>query len=243
MVKNRRWSRTYWKQQMKRSEINAIIGDAEAFCRARQFYLPRWAHWTPGEWRSCSDDLSQIVNHRLGWDITDFGLGDFKKRGLTLFTIRNGDPQGLDKSKIYAEKLLIADPGQETPLHFHWQKTEDIINRGGGRLVVQLYNATSDGELDTTAVDVCLDGMRRLVPAGGKRVLQPGDSITLVPGVYHAFWAEGERVLIGEVSSVNDDAADNRFFEPVGRFPAIEEDAPPRRLLVNDYEDFLELRG
>ena len=77
------------------------------------------------------------------------------------------------------------------------------------------------------------------VEAGGKRVLRPGDSITLVPELYHAFWAEKGRVLVGEVSSVNDDAADNRFYEPVGRFPAIEEDVPPMRLLVNDYERFL----
>lgn len=224
---------------MKRSQINEIIDGAEAFCRAHNFNLPRWAHWTPTDWRSCSDDLSEIVRHRLGWDITDFGQGDFANFGLTLFTIRNGDPQGRDKSKVYAEKLLIVDPGQVTPLHFHWKKTEDIINRSGGDLVVQLYNSTESGDLDTTDVQVRLDGIEHHVEAGGQRILRPGDSITLVPGLYHAFWAEGERVLVGEVSSVNDDAADNRFYQPVGRFPQIEEDVPPTRLLVNDYERFL----
>jgi hypothetical protein len=224
---------------MKRSEINEIIQDAEAFCRAFNFHLPRWAHWTLEDWRACSEDLSQIVDHRLGWDITDFGLGEFGSLGLILFTIRNGDPQGRDLSKIYAEKLLIVDPDQVTPLHYHWKKTEDIINRGGGDLVVQLYNSTGSGGLDTTDVEVRLDGLLHLVEAGGVRVLKPGDSITLLPGLYHAFWAEGERVLVGEVSSVNDDAADNRFYEAVGRFPAIEEDVPPTRLLLNDYEQFL----
>jgi D-lyxose ketol-isomerase len=225
-------------KRMKRSEINEIITGAEAFCLAHNFYLPRWSHWTVQEWQACPDDLSEIVNHRLGWDITDFGQGRFGSLGLILFTIRNGDPQGQDPSKIYAEKVLVVDPGQVTPLHYHWKKTEDIINRSGGDLVVQLYNATPDGGLDDSEVEVKLDGILHRVEAGGKRVLRPGDSITLLPGLYHAFWAEKERVLVGEVSSVNDDAADNRFYEPVGRFPAIEEDVPPTRLLVNDYEQW-----
>jgi len=37
---------------------------------------------------------------------------------------------------------------------------------------------------------------------------------------------------------VNDDARDNRFHEPAGRFPEIEEDASPFRLLVTDYQDY-----
>ena len=224
---------------MKRSEINEIIAGAEAFCRTHKFFLPRWGHWTLEDWRGSHDDLSEIIHNGLGWDITDFGLGKFDSLGLILFTIRNGDPQGQDLSKIYAEKLLIVDPDQVTPLHFHWKKTEDIINRGGGDLVVQLYNSMADGGLDTTDVEVRLDGIMHRVEPGGVRVLRPGDSITLLPYLYHAFWAENERVLVGEVSSVNDDKADNRFYEPVGRFPTVEEDVPPTRLLVNDYGQFL----
>lgn len=224
---------------MKRSEINEIIAGAEEFCRTHKFFLPRWGHWPLEDWRGCSEDLSEIIHNGLGWDITDFGLGKFDSLGLILFTIRNGDPQGKDLSKIYAEKLLIVDPDQVTPLHFHCKKTEDIINRGGGDLVVQLYNSTADGGLDTTDVEVRLDGIMHRVEAGGVRVLRPGDSITLLPYLYHAFWAENERVLVGEVSSVNDDKADNRFHKPIGRFPTVEEDVPPARLLVNDYEQFL----
>ncbi|MFL7837862.1 MAG: D-lyxose/D-mannose family sugar isomerase [Candidatus Promineifilaceae bacterium] len=224
---------------MKRSEINEIISEAEAFCREHNFNLPRWAHWTLQDWQNCDDDVSEIVHNTLGWDITDFGQGKFESLGLVLFTIRNGDPKGEDKTKIYAEKLLIVDPDQVTPLHYHWKKTEDIINRSGGDLVVKLYNSTPDGGLDDTEVEVKLDGILHHVEAGGLRVLKPGDSITLVPGLYHAFWGERERVLVGEVSSVNDDAADNRFYQPVGRFPDIEEDVLPTRLLVNDYQKFL----
>jgi hypothetical protein len=53
--------------------------------------------------------------------------------------------------------------------------------------------------------------------------------------VYHAFWGEGADVLIGEVSTVNDDHTDNYFLNPIGRFPEIEEDEARHRLLVGDY--------
>ena len=74
-------------------------------------------------------------------------------------------------------------------------------------------------------------------------MLEPGESITLVPRCYHTFWGEGGRVLVGEVSLVNDDYADNRFFEPVGRFPDVEEDEPPLYLLVNDYRRYYHPSG
>jgi D-lyxose ketol-isomerase len=226
---------------MKRSQLNEIILDAAAFARSHDFYLPQFAHWALEDWRNQSADLGQFVARRLGWDITDFGLGDFAACGLIMFTIRNGDPARRAGTQVYAEKLLVVDVDQITPLHFHWAKMEDIINRGGGSLVVQLYNSTPEGGLDTTDVEVYLDGVTRRVKAGGSVVLYPGDSITLTTGLYHAFWGEGRRVLVGEVSSVNDDAADNRFHDKVGRFPQIEEDVLPARLLVNDYERFLDV--
>jgi D-lyxose ketol-isomerase len=37
---------------------------------------------------------------------------------------------------------------------------------------------------------------------------------------------------------VNDDRTDNRFHTPVGRFPQIEEDAPPLHLLTVDYPNY-----
>ncbi len=202
--------------------------------------MPPFAYWTPGEWQAIGRDGRQIVERALGWDITDFGRGQFDRFGLVLFTIRNGVPDDLTngKGELYCEKILIGQVDQITPLHFHWTKTEDIINRGGGKLVVQLYNATEDGELQDSDVTVMTDGVRRMVQAGGEVVLSPGESITLAPYCYHAFWAVEEPVLIGEVSLVNDDANDNRFYEPVGRFPEIEEDEPPLYLLVSDYDAY-----
>src|SRR5690606_40618622 len=63
-----------------------------------------------------------------------------------------------------------------------------------------------------------------LLEPGGILRLGPGESVTLLPGVWHAFWAEEKDVLIGEVSTVNDDLTDNVFAEPVSRFSKVEED-------------------
>ena len=79
------------------------------------------------------------------------------------------------------------------------------------------------------------DGMARTVQAGGRLALTSGKSMTLMPGVYHAFWSEGDDVQIGEVSTVNDDNTDNYFLEQLGRIPTIEEDQAKHRLLVKDY--------
>ncbi len=225
---------------MKRSEVNRVMRDAIAFAREHNFHLPPFAFWTAQEWTTKGEEAREIVERMLGWDITDFGSGDYRKVGLFIFTIRNGTMDELrkGKGKVYAEKLLISDVNQVTPMHFHWSKTEDIINRGGGKLVIQLYNSSPEEGLDTGDVHVSIDGVRRTVKAGGKVTLEPGESISITSGLYHQFWGEGGRVLVGEVSSVNDDNVDNRFYEPVGRFPDIEEDEPPLYPLVKDYPKF-----
>ena len=76
-----------------------------------------------------------------------------------------------------------------------------------------------------------------MVPAGTVVTLHPGESITIYPYLYHDFHVEPHSgpVLLGEVSMCNDDQEDNRFYQPVGRFPKIEEDEPPYRLLCNEY--------
>lgn len=226
---------------MKRSEINAIMRDAEAFIRQCGFILPPFAYWTPHDWTTKGPEVSEIVENNLGWDITDWGMNDYAHYGLFLFTVRNGHPNNLrsGKGKLYAEKLLVVDPGQVTPLHYHWFKVEDFINRGGGKLIMELYNATPDGQLADTPVTVSIDGVKRTVKPGELIELSPGESITLPVEVYHKFWGGEKRLLIGEISNVNDDNNDNRFYEPVGRFPAIEaEDEPPLHLLVNDYGQY-----
>lgn len=225
---------------MKRSQINAIMRAADEFIRGRGFYLPPFAYWTPEQWRARGRESAEIVNNQLGWDITDFGSGDFDRVGLFLFTIRNGIPENWKtlKGKLYAEKILVVQDRQITPMHFHWSKAEDIINRGGGKLAIQLFNSTADDGLAGTPVEVSTDGVARTLKAGDIIRLEPGESITLPPRLYHKFWAEGGKLLLGEVSLVNDDKTDNRFHEPVGRFPEIEEDEPPLHLLYTDYSRY-----
>lgn len=224
---------------MKRSEINALIEDAKSFFAEHRFALPPWAFWPPSAWKGRGDACAEIVANGLGWDITDFGRGEFTRLGLLLFTIRNGSMA--EGAKSYAEKIMIVGEEQETPYHFHWHKMEDIINRGGGRLVLELYESTSDETLSQKPFTVSVDGVRREVKPGGRVVLAPGESICLRPGLYHRFYGEAGagRVLVGEVSQVNDDATDNRFLEPVGRFPEIEEDEEPVHLLISDYSRYL----
>jgi D-lyxose ketol-isomerase len=224
---------------MRRSEVNAIITDVKHFLAFHRFLLPGWAYWAPGEWKGAYKKCREIVDNKLGWDITDFGSGDFYKKGLALFTIRNGSWE--KKDKLYCEKIMVAGEGQITPMHFHWNKTEDIINRGGGDLVMELYQADSDEQLSHEPVTVSVDGILVKVMAGEPLLLKPGQSICLKPGLYHRFYGEMNKgeVLIGEVSMVNDDANDNRFYDKVGRFPEIEEDVEPIHLLVNDYLKYL----
>jgi D-lyxose ketol-isomerase len=224
---------------MKRSEVNAIINDVKDFFISNKFRLPEWAYWSPDKWKGTYKRCSEIVDNKLGWDITDFGSGDFYKKGLSLFTIRNGSWDR--KDKLYCEEITVAGEEQVTPMHFHWNKTEDIINRGGGNLVMELYSATPDDKLSDEPVTVSVDGMLVHTPAGKPVILKPGQSICLRSGLYHRFYGEKGKgkVLIGEVSLVNDDANDNRFYDKVGRFPKIEEDVAPVHLLVNDYTKYL----
>ena len=225
---------------MKRSKINALMLEAIDFIQKRGLYLPPFAYWSEEVWKTKGENVREIVDHQLGWDITDFGLGDFQKFGLLLFTIRNGDLQNLEtmKGKIYCEKLLIVNEGQITPFHFHWMKTEDIINRGGGKLAMQLYNVSKDEGLAETDVTISVDGEQRILKAGSIIELEPGESVTYPRFLYHQFWGVGGKILVGEVSVVNDDHTDNRFYQNVGRFPQIEEDEPILYPLVNDYNRF-----
>lgn len=229
---------------MKRSEINREIKKAEAFFASFNFKLPKFASWTLEDWDKHGDEIQEIFDCELGWDLTDFGRGDFAKDGLLLFTIRNGIMGSEKYSKPYAEKLMISRSEQVTLMHCHVYKQEDIINRGGGRLVFELYNRKGDTlELDDTPVELVRDGEKLIIPAGGKLILEPGESVTLCQNVFHKFYAEkGSDVMIGEVSCVNDDHNDNVFHEPQLRFPVIEEDEAPYRLLVCDYKNYLKNR-
>ena len=223
---------------MKRSEINQIMAEADEMIRRHGFTLPPFAYWSPETFRARGPEVRHLVDSRCGWDITDYGAGRFAEMGLFLFTLRNGILGDLTAGRgmCYAEKLLISRRDQLSPMHTHFLKAEDIINRGGATLIVELYGSDDDGHFaEDRGGQVMCDGVVRDYAPGEKLSFAPGESVTLRPGDWHAFWGEGGDVLIGEVSTVNDDETDNIFREPIGRFAKIEEDTPATHLLVSDY--------
>ena len=211
----------------------------ESVIRDLKISLPPFCGFTPEEWLTKGHEYDEIRENMLGWDITDYGLGDFDKVGFSMITLRNGNSKNTDRyPKTYAEKLLFIEEGQYSPNHFHWHKMEDIINKGGGNLLIRVYNSLPDEEIDKESdVTVHTDGRTYKVKAGTQIRLTPGESISIQPYLYHDFEVEKGTgaVLLGEVSQVNDDKKDNRFNPPVGRFPEIEEDESPYRLLCNEY--------
>lgn len=227
---------------MKRSRINQIMAEADEMIRHYGFTLPPFAYWTPDEFKARAFAARHVIDARCGWDITDYGAGRYDEMGLFLFTLRNGLLGDLQRGggMCYAEKLLISKQDQLSPMHTHALKAEDIINRGGATLVIELFGSDDQGRFaEDRGGSIMCDGIRRDYGPGEKIGLAPGESITLMPGDWHAFWGEGGDVLVGEVSTVNDDETDNIFREPIGRFAEIDEDEAPTHLLVSDYRRWL----
>ena len=219
---------------MKRSEINKYIREFREELDKISFKVPPFCHIKAEDWKDLGHEYDEIRDRMLGWDVTDFGSGDFFKVGLQLVCMRNGE-FGNPNTKTYAEKIMMGRDGQVTPMHFHWNKMEDIINRGGADLLVKVYMADENEGLSDKDVPVTMDGVTKLYPAGSIVRVKPGESITMQRYLYHSFWADGGTAIVGEVSMCNDDANDNRFYEPCGRFSDIEEDEAPEYLLCNEY--------
>jgi len=153
------------------------------------------------------------------WDVTDFRLGDFEKYGLILIN--------LSEQREYCEKMMYSGRHQITPRHYHKAKKEDIVCRWG-KLAIEL-------PFKKKAIQLQVNGEPRSVPTDKPLILNSGERITLPPKTPHAFWAESDYAIVGEVSTANDDHKDN-FFEDdrIGRFTHIEEDEPAIVDLVND---------
>ena len=226
---------------MRRSEINHAIRAAKSFFAQHRFLLPRFAHLSPEELKAKLTPNSSIYRGRLGWDVTDFAAGDFARSGIVLFTIRNGDKEALPtgRGRLYCEKALYFTAGQGCPSHSHYVKTEDIINRGGGVLKVHLTSADIKGTLRTGRSEVLVDEEPVVFEERTTVRLEPGQSIVLNPGMFHALEADDAPVFLGEVSLVNDDINDNIFPVPMPRFPEIDENEPPLHFLCSDYDRVL----
>lgn len=227
---------------MRRSEINNAVGWAIKLLEKNNFKLPHFAYWDMETWKENKAATDVIQRVMLGWDITDYGQGNFEKLGGVLYTIRNGDVTNRSIGTPYAEKLILLLDGQYLPTHYHAKKTEDIINRGGGVLALKLYNSNKDGSVDLKSdVAVYMDGIRNIVRPDETLLVYPGNSLTITPYMYHKFWAfEGKGdLIVGEVSSINDDRTDNYFAENYPRFSKVEEDEPIKYPLCNEYAKVL----
>lgn len=222
---------------MRRSEINRIIQEGMAFFDRMHFALPPFARFRQEDWEARRADCRELFDLGLGWDVTGFGLGEFERFGLLLFTLRNGRAGSQEYPKPYAEKIMMVRENQVTLRHFHWRKREDIINRGGGNLVLELFRADpAASKLAGGPFEIRVDGMVRRMRSGERLVLTPGESVCPEPIHAHRFYGEpgAGDVLVGEVSAVNDDDTDNCFIDGAVRFDPIEEDVPPEFLLAAD---------
>ncbi|TKW67067.1 MAG: D-lyxose/D-mannose family sugar isomerase [Paracoccus denitrificans] len=219
---------------MKRSEINAAIRRADATLEQHGWAMPDFASWSGEDHRAHATRSEWLRDRQIGWDVTDFGSGEFARRGLVLFCVRNGI-FGAEGERPYAEKLLFVEVGQETPFHAHRMKLEDIIVRGGGTLCIEFTPEGSETPLSGEPVGdtVRIDGAE--FPAYGRiHRLRAGQGITVPRGMQHRFWGEDAPVFLAEVSQCNDDRNDNFFLEPIGRFSRIEEDEAAYRPLWNE---------
>lgn len=173
---------------MKRSAINDILGHTRQFFSQHDVHLPPFASFSPAQWQQLDTAAwEEVFDLKLGWDVTAFGRNNFAAHGLTLFTLRNGSAKGMPYVKCYAEKIMHVRDAQVTPMHFHWRKREDIINRGGGNLIVELWNADSNEQTADSDITVVIDGCRQKHTAGSQLRLSPGESICLRPACITAF--------------------------------------------------------
>ena len=188
---------------MKRSEINGLLRAAENCFRRHHWALPPQPRW----------------------DVTDFGLGDWRRHGLVLVNLAS--------EAEYCEKLMYARIGMVTPCHCHHLKKEDIICRCG-ELSLRAWPALP-ADCGDRSFPLRVNGESRQVRAGETIRLQAGERVTLPPGVYHEFTPTSDECILGEVSTANDDQSDNFFVDPnVGRFPQVVEDEPRSVRLVSD---------
>ena len=228
---------------MLRSEINCSVAEALEILDHERIRLPSWAYWTAERWREVGPEAAELREHGLGWNITDFGSGDFERVGLLICVTRNGclHHGRPATTKTYAEKVFVVGPGQLTPWHFHWLKTEDLINRAGGNLKVEVAWAADDEiSLSDRQVSVQVDGITRQVAPGSTIAIGAGESITFPPRLCHKFQggASGGKVIAGEISSLNDDATDNCFLGMSASRTPIVEDEPAKYLLFDEYPQF-----
>ena len=219
---------------MKRSEINKLINFSLNYFKKNKFYLPEWSEWKLNRWKKNKILAKKICKLQLGWDITDFGGKNFLKEGLILFSLRNGSKNS-KKSIQYAEKILLMFAGQKIPYHFHKLKKEDIINKYGGKLEMRFYKNNKKN------VEINVDQKKRILECKKKIEIAIGQSVYIPPNLIHSFSVSKKNkapLIIGEVSSINDDNNDNFFPNQNMRFSKIVED---EKIIIPLWKDLLNI--
>jgi D-lyxose ketol-isomerase len=227
---------------VKRSFIDQRIDAMLALCDRHGVKLPPFALWGEARYRADASAATRISEAGLGWNIVEFAPGAFAREGLALFTLRMGDWRRLasGRGRLYAEKAMMAEDGQRTPHHYHIVKTEDVLNRGGARFVIELFKVDRAGAPLKERFQALKDATMLDLAPGDRVRLEPGESLVLEPFVAHAFWAEGGTTLAGEVSLANDDLGDNYFLPPPAAAAPIVEDVPQRYVTVRDHARLVE---
>lgn len=219
---------------MKRSEINKLINFSLNYFKKNKFYLPEWSKWKLDKWANNKILAKKLCNLQLGWDITDFGRKNFSMEGLILFSLRNGDKNN-KKDIQYAEKLLLMLPGQKIPYHFHKLKKEDIINKFGGKLELKFYKNNKE------KIEIDIDRQKKILKCKQKLEIKIGQSVYIPPKLIHSFAVSKKNkspLIIGEVSSINDDDNDNYFPNKNIRFSKIIED---EKIKIPTWKDLLKI--
>ena len=136
---------------MKRSEVNKQIKFAIGIIEKSGIVLPNHAYWSLESWHQNRNLVDELRERAIGWNITDFGSGDFCKTGVILYTPSNGIFNSVTNEPLdqtYAHRYFILRDGQEIMTEHHATKIEDIIVFAGAQLRVELHNVGPNEELD-----------------------------------------------------------------------------------------------
>jgi len=149
---------------LKRSEINALIRENIKWIEDKQVHLPPFAYWTPEEWAEKGHEYDEIRENMLGWDVTDYGRGDFRKTGLLLFTIRNGNLNGLWQRRLPKDRIAaVYHPERESETLGIWEticgKAFDF--RGGSAFSKPLSLAQDGGHHKPWRRSACASAVER----------------------------------------------------------------------------------
>jgi D-lyxose ketol-isomerase len=137
-------------------------------------------------------------------DVADFGLNDYAKEGLQIFTY-------FATNRISA-KVLVLFPNQTEPEHWHPPVDDDpgkeeIIRAISGNL---RFYIPGEGEIKEGFIP---EGKEEFYTLTNEIILKPGDQLTLPPGTKHWFQAGPEGAVFYSFSTCVRDGFD-KFTDP-----------------------------